>query len=420
MGDACTTQRVAPAWAIAWLACLILALSTTHALAQSGPDDAVWSIAKDSANAKLIESFIAVYPNSRHVEAAKARLATLRPGSPAPSTTTPSPTAPAAPPPVSTAASTQVTAMLDQIEGGFVLHEAMEGPMFARCTRAETSVRSTTAEVARIGAETDRLATQAKAYRDRQGGAATALGDFDRAAGTIAQARQRAAVAKQAACERSAAVMQDPRGIATTGHLAEADKSRTLAEQQVALAKAALQRIEASYATPPPAGSATPPGFAAQLDMLCTELATLQDVVDTARRETAEVRVYFEPLAMTDRHIGQLSDPALLAHPDIRPHAARVRAISERYAKLGKRRSCSPETDTAIAALDASLPAALLKCWQTQAMATLGLPGSAGRASAQLATMRRQADETSRLFTEAASCVTTARNATTSRPPGSR
>ncbi|MGQ0585088.1 MAG: hypothetical protein ACT4O6_24385 [Reyranella sp.] len=402
---------------------MVFALSTTHVLAQSGPDDAVWSIAKDSTNDKLIESFIAAYPNSRHVEAAKARLAVLRkdarsPAAPTAPAMPAAPATPGAPPPASTAASTQVTAMLNQIEGGFILHEAMEGPMFARCTRAETSIRSATTEVARIGAETGRLADQARAYRDRQGpgtaATAKALGDLAQAAATIAQARQGAAVAKQAACERSAAVMQDPHGIATTGHLAEADKSRTLAEQQIALSKAALQRIEASYAaSPAPAGSTNPPEFAAQLDALCTELATLQDAADTARRETAEVRVYFEPLAMTDRHIGQLSDPALLAHPDIRPHAARVRAISERYAKLDKRRSCSPETDRAITALDAALPAALQKCWQVQATATLGLPGSAARASAQLATMRRQADETSRLSTEAAGCVTTARNATT-------
>lgn len=53
-------------------------------LLPAGPDEPLWALAKDSANAKLLEAFIESYPASRHIATARVQLVALGGSSAAP------------------------------------------------------------------------------------------------------------------------------------------------------------------------------------------------------------------------------------------------------------------------------------------------------------------------------------------------
>lgn len=54
--------------------------STPVQLAQVDPDDAVWQAIADTDNEAMLEAFLKEYPNSRHAQAARTRLAALKRG----------------------------------------------------------------------------------------------------------------------------------------------------------------------------------------------------------------------------------------------------------------------------------------------------------------------------------------------------
>ncbi len=375
-------------------------------VAQASADDAMWNIIRDSSSTSVFEAFIQSYPNSRHVADARARLAAL------------GKSVPANPGGASPDSRDQVTVFLGQIESGLTLVEASIRPTLAKCTAIETSINAATSEVARAQRNADAFLTQANSHRDKLGRAETAkaLGDLGDAAATIMTARQRATQARQAACLIGSGIMLAPGDAAAAGRLAEAERSLTLAEQQARAAAAALSRAQPILATPPSAGAAAVPGFIDQLDLLCTEVATIQDAFESARLEAAEVRAFLEPFTAIDPFIAQIRDPKVVqTNPNMQPYAARLQAIVARYDKLDQRRECSPAIEASIATADSALPTVTQRCWQAQATSVVGLAGSSARMQALLQTLKRNVDDIGRIAANAGDCVAAARKATGAR-----
>lgn len=319
---------------------------------------------------------------------------------------------------------------IDQLDAGLAQFEAMREPLLATCTAAATSIGVVTGEMQRMTDQADALVVQAKGERDRlapspANAQATPrpLDELMAALGTIATARQRTSSAKMNACFNSMLVISlAPSGAPMASNLAEVDRNRKIADYHVGLAGPALQRAQAIYAAAArPAGTAKPPAFVAQIDPLCTELATLQDTFFAAQQNVAAVRITFEPLKMLDDMLAQVKDPALMAaNPAFQAYGPRLNALIEKFEKSDKRRSCPPALEASIASLEISLPGAIRKCWQAQAMTTLAIPGTAARAQAQLATLRRNVEEASRFAKEAATCAAQAQQPAPANKPAPR
>lgn len=320
---------------------------------------------------------------------------------------------------------------IGQMEAGLAQFETMREPLLATCTAAATSIDAVTAEVQRMTDQADAFVLQAKGERDRLGAAAPAnaqaiprsLGELTAALGTIATARQRTSSAKLNGCLNSMLVTSlAPSGAPMASNLAEVDRNRKIADYQVTLAGPALQRAQAIHAAAArPAGTTKPPAFVAQLDTMCTELATLRDTFAAAQQDVAVVKITFEPIKMLDAMLAQVKDPALMAaNPAFQAYGPRLKALIEKFEKSDKRRSCPPALEASIASLEISLPGAIRKCWLAQAMTTLAMPGTAARAQAQLATLRRNVDEASRFAKEAATCAAQAQQPAAATKPAPR